>query len=88
MSAIQLTMQIESYVDSYKRNYLSWIKEKLSSLVQWTNEKETELIEIVPQLDQLNKAIDDLLRRKKLIQENIDVLDAGEKIKDLKKDLS
>jgi chromosome segregation ATPase len=84
----QLATQIESYVGSNKENDLNRIKDKLSNLAQRSQEKESELAEIEPQLDQLNKAIDDQLRHKKLIQENIDALAAGEKIKDLKKDLS
>lgn len=84
----QLTAQIESYVDSNRGNDLDRIKEKISNLAQRTHEKEAELAEIEPKLDQLNKAIDDQLRHKKLIQENIDALAAGETIKDLKKDLS
>jgi predicted RNase H-like nuclease (RuvC/YqgF family) len=84
----QLTVQIESYVDSNRGKDLDRIKEKISNLAQRTYEKEAELAEIEPKLDQLNKAIDDQLRHKKLIQENIDALAAGEKIKDLKKDLS
>ena len=42
---------------------------------------------IEPELDRLNKAIDDHERHKKLIQENLDLLEAGERIKDIKKDL-
>jgi chromosome segregation ATPase len=83
----QLTTQIESYVDSNKGHDLDRIKEKISNLAQRTKEKEAELAKIEPELDQLNKEIDDQLRHKKLIQENIDALAAGEKIKDLTKDL-
>lgn len=81
---LQLTAQIESYVDSRSGNDL---KEKISNLAQWTHEKQAELTKLEANLDQLNKAIDDQLRPKSL-QENIDVLAAGEKIKNLKKALS
>jgi methyl-accepting chemotaxis protein len=83
----QMITQIESSVDSSKGHDLDRINEKISSLEQRTKEKEAELASIEPELNQLNKTIDDHERHKKLIQENLDLLAAGERIKDIKKDL-
>ena len=83
----QIIAQVKISVDSSKELDLDRINEKISSLNQRTKARQAELATIEPELDQLSKAIDDHERHKKSIQANLDLLKAGECIKDIEKDL-
>lgn len=84
----EMTKQIDAYVESAKSGDLDEIEKKISSLEQRKKSKEANLAEIEPELDQVKRAIADQERHRKLIQENLELLGAEDRIKELKRSIS
>jgi len=68
-------------------NSLEALNEEIDKLKGRVAEKRSQLQELEPELESLNRSIEDQERHRKLIQENISLLEATHRIEDLKKEI-
>jgi chromosome segregation ATPase len=83
----QMTTEVDSYANSDKEQELARINEMLSTLEQRMNQKRAELAVISPELKEIAKKIDDQELQKKLIKENLALIEIRGRIEDLQQDI-
>jgi predicted nucleic acid-binding Zn-ribbon protein len=76
-----LVKQIDAYLDSSKPQELEQISSKVAMIVDRMEARKGELLQLEPTLDAVKRSVDDQERHKKLLKQNIDILEAGERMK-------
>ena len=84
----QIQTEIDAYEESNKEEDFARINEKISSLAQRLEAKNTELLSIKPKLRAINEKINDQESQKKLIENNIKLIDMQEDIAKLEEDVA
>lgn len=82
-----LAKQIDAYLDSSKSQELEQISSKVASILSRIDARKGDLLQLEPSLESLKRAVDDQERHKKLLKQNIDILEAGERMKVLVKEI-
>jgi hypothetical protein len=75
-----LTKQIDTYLESNKPQELEHISSKVAEIFGVIEARKGELVQLEPSLDALKRAVEDQERHKKLLKQNIDILEAGERM--------
>ncbi len=76
----QLTEQIVTFTKSDKITELEQISSKVASILERAQEKQLERSKIVPKVQALQRAVDDQERHKKMLSQNIDILESTERM--------
>ena len=83
----QLTQQITSFTNSDKSKELEQISSKVASILDQTQEHRLELSKVEPRMHALQRAVDDQERHKKLLGQNIDILESTERMEMLETEI-
>jgi uncharacterized coiled-coil DUF342 family protein len=83
----QLTEQINMFANSDKIRELEQISSKVAKIIEQAQEKKNELSEVVPKMDALHRAVDDQERHKKMLSQNIDILESTERMETLETEI-
>lgn len=75
-----IVKQINHYTDSTKAQELDGISSKIAKIDERIQAKKGELLELEPTLESVKRAVDDQERRKKQLQQNIEILEARERM--------
>lgn len=84
----ELRKKIEEYLASGTEEELANFESKIAEYQTKAKEKLTEIEKIQPDLDRLVKAVDDQERHKKNLKENVELIQARNRIDDLKKEIT
>lgn len=82
-----LTAKINSYLQSNKPQQLDRITAKVDKLSDEMNAKKQSLQDLQPELQRISKAVDDQQTHKKLLQQNIEVIEGRKRIKELQQEI-
>jgi hypothetical protein len=83
----QLTQQITSFTNSDKLKELDQISSDVSKIIDQAQERKNELSKIIPKMDALQRAVDDQERHKKMLSQNIDILESTERMETLETEI-
>ena len=83
----QLTQHIISFTNSDKLKELEQISSKVAAILEQAQEKKLGLSKLVPKMHALQKAIDDQERHKKMLSQNIDILESTDRMDALEKEI-
>lgn len=83
-----LTAQIERNIRSRETTSLDSLNGKIAKLREKLDERRSRLKDIEPELERVSRSINDQERHKKLLQENIGLFQARQRISDLQKEIS
>lgn len=84
----RLNAQINEYTASDKPGELDKLKEQLEALADRSKEKMQAFKDLQPELDRITKNIEDQSRQKKIIEANIELIDASKRVGDLEKTIA
>jgi hypothetical protein len=84
----QLTEHINSFSNSNKLKELEQISSKVASILEHAQEKKRDLSKLVPKMNALQRAVDDQERHKKMLSQNIDILESTERMIALEKEIN
>lgn len=76
----QLTQQIISFTNTDKIKELEQISSKVASILEQAQERKVELSKVLPKMNALQRAVDDQERHKKMLSQNIDILESTERM--------
>ena len=82
-----LAKHVDAYVESSKPQELEQISSKVASILNRIEARKGNLLQLEPSLEGVRRAVDDQERHKKLLKQNIDILEAGERMEVLKKEI-
>lgn len=82
-----LAKQIDAYLNSDKPQELEQITSKVVKVLDRIEARKRELLQLEPSLEAVKRAVEDQERHKKLLKQNIDILEAGERMKVLEKEI-
>lgn len=83
----QLTQHIASFTNSDKLKELEQISSKVAYILEKAQEKKRDLSKLVPKMHALQRAVDDQERHKKMLSQNIDILESTERMIALEKEI-
>jgi septal ring factor EnvC (AmiA/AmiB activator) len=84
----ELSKQVDEYMASDKEKDLSQISSKTDTIIEKMKAKEAEIRMMQPDVDKLNKAVADQENHKKNLTENIDLIQSGQRIYELEKEIT
>jgi chromosome segregation ATPase len=82
-----ISEKIDKYEKSDKPDALERLNEKTAALKSRLQEKNAELAKLKPELDKVTRIIEDQERQKKIILSNIDLISAGTRVQEIKKQI-
>jgi chromosome segregation ATPase len=82
-----LTKRLDEYLSSDKPNEMEQISSKVSKLLDRIEANKAKLLELEPTLESVKRAVDDQERHKKMLKQNIDVLEAEDRMKQKQKQI-
>jgi chromosome segregation ATPase len=83
----QLTQQINSFTNSDKMKELEQISSKVASILEQAQERKLDLSKVTPKMHALQRAVDDQERHKKMLSQNIDILESTERMETLETEI-
>lgn len=83
----KLTAQIDTYVNSDKNKDLQQISSKVAAILETIEMKRMELGNLEPKLQALQRAVDDQERHKKLLRQNVEIIEATSRMEVLERDI-
>jgi DNA repair exonuclease SbcCD ATPase subunit len=82
-----LVNQIDAYLGSDKPQELVQISSKVAEILDRIEARKGELLQLEPTLETVKRAVDDQDRHKKLLKQNIDIIEAGERMNALEEEI-
>jgi hypothetical protein len=82
-----LTKRLDDYLSSDKPIEMEQISAKVSKLLDRIEANKAKLLELEPTLESVKRAVDDQERHKKMLKQNIDVLEAEDRMKQKQKQI-
>ena len=83
----QLTEQIVAFTNSDRIKELEQISSKVASILGRAQEKQLERSKLLPKMEALQRAVDDQERHKKMLSQNIDILESTERMQVLETEI-
>lgn len=83
----RISKEIEAYEMSDGPRELERFSDTLKKIEKRIEDRKRDLLNIEPSLEQVRKAVDDQERHKKHLKENIEILQAGDRIEELEKQI-